>query len=144
MTNVTTTAANATLHNASADVTSAFGSTMDLVPAIVVISVLVVGVAVGSSVARISWVHDKLKVFSRTLYYAIVGGLTAVALGAVAYPVYRMAQADPGTRQLAVKALAAIVGGYVVLSVLGYVIDRTVLTNLREYMNELEGAEDDE
>jgi hypothetical protein len=144
MTNVTTTAANATLHNASSDVTSAFGSSTELVPLLVVVAVLAAGLMVGSSVARISWVHDKLKVFSRTLYYAIVGGLTAVALGAVAYPVYRIAQADPGTRQLAVKALAAVVGGYVVLSVLGYVIDRTVLTNLREYMAELEGADDDE
>ena len=131
------------LNNASSDLTAAFGSSFGLFGPLAVVLLLVIGIFVGSSVARIAWVHEKLKLFSHTLYYAIVGGVTVAAAGIVAYPVWKLSQTDPQTKTLALKAIGVIVVGYAALSVVGYIIDRTVLENLGAYLEELDDEPDE-
>jgi len=131
------------LNNASSSFTSGFGNSFGLFGPLAVVLLLVIGIFVGSSVARIAWVHEKLKLFSQTLYYGIVGGVTVAAAGIVAYPVWKLSQTDPQTKTLALKVLGVAVVGYAALSVVGYIIDRTVLNNLGAYLEELEDEPDE-
>ena len=97
------------LNNASSSMTAAFGDSFGLFGPIAIVLLLVIGIFVGSSVARIAWVHEKLKLFSHTLYYAIVGGATVAAVGIVAFPIWKLSQTDPQTKTLALKVLGVAV-----------------------------------
>lgn len=147
MTGLLLTAANTTttttgLQNASASLTNGFGSSFGLFgPILVVLVAAIVLVFVGSHVNRIEWLHDKLKAFSRSLYYTAVGVGFSLFVALFATPVYYLSQADGQTQARVGYALAGLVGAYVVFTGLGWVVEKTLMTNVRAYMEQLEAKE---
>lgn len=142
---ITTTAANASAEylNASTDMVSGFGDSFGLaLPVVAIVLAAMALVFIGSSVQRIEWLHEKLKAFSQSLYYTAVGVATTVVLAVFAAPVYLIAQADGETRGIIGVVAGAVVLGYVVFTALGWVVDRTVMANLRAYVEQQEGNSD--
>jgi len=127
-------ATNESLANASASLQGASGSTFGLVPPLIATVVVAIAlVFIGSSVQRIEWLHTKLLAFSRSLYYTVVGVATTIAIGVIAAPLYYVSQADGQTKTYIGYAIGAVVGGYLVFTGLGYVVDRVVLSSVRKY-----------
>jgi len=113
------------------------GSTFGILPiAAVVIIVAVAAVFVGSSVTRIEWFHEKLETFSESLYYTAVGLASTVVVGVIIAPMYFVSQADGGTQRIALYAVGGLLVAYIVFTLLGYVIDRVILSTWREYKDD--------
>jgi hypothetical protein len=128
--------------NATNSLNGSIGSTFGLLPIVgIVVIVAVVAVFVGSSVARIEWVHEKLQTFSQSLYYTFVGLASTVVLGVILTPIYFVSQADSGTQKLALYAVGGLIIAYVVFTGLGVVVDRVLLSTWREYKENIEPTE---
>jgi len=126
----------ANLTNASSSVTNGFANSMDLFPVVIVVGLITLAVFVGTSVSRIEWFHDKLKAFSQSLYYTIIGVASTVIAGVVFSPLYYLSRADGETQALVGYAVGGLVVAYIVFTGLGYVVDRYILTNVRTYLDE--------
>jgi len=131
---ITTIALSTNMTNASSSLTDGFGSSGGLVPIISIVIIVSVAIFVGSSVSRIEWFHDKLKTFSQSLYYTAIGVASTIVLGVFVAPIYYISQADGQTQKWALIGIAGVIVAYVVFTILGYVVDYLIVSNLREYM----------
>jgi len=133
----------ANFSNASSSLQTSVGSAWSVggIAAIVVI-VAIAAVFVGSSVTRIQWVHEKLQTFSESLYYTAVGLASTVVVGVVVSPIYFVSQADGETKTFALYVVGGIVLSYLIFTLLGYVVDKIILSTWREYKeNHIEPTE---
>jgi len=126
-----TTTVGTELQNASADITGAFGNATGLaVPAIIVLVYIVGALLAAQFIAPWLAQSDSLERvaggLAHSLVYAIKGAAASAVLLVVAAPAYAVLTMDAGTRGLALRGIALLLGGYVVLNVVGWLADRAV------------------
>lgn len=130
---------NATLANASANLTNSFSSSFQLAgPLVAILVIAVAAVFVGNSVSRIEWVHQKLKAFSETLYYTAVGLASTIVVAVVSAPFYLLGTADGETQAMVGYAAIGLIVAYAVFTGLGYLVHNTILATWSEYRNEIQ------
>jgi len=132
---------NQTLHNASSSLQGSVNSAWGLFPVLGVVLIAVAAVFVGSEVQRIEWLHDKLKTFSASLYYTAIGLASTLVVGVLVAPMYYLSRADGQTQKYVLYAIGGLLVAYIVFTGLGYVVDRTILSNVREYRDSIETVE---
>jgi len=131
---ITTIALSTNMTNASSSMTNGFAASYELFPVVGIVVIATVTIFVGGSVSRIEWFHDKLKAFSRSLYYTFVGVAATLTVSVFVSPIYYVSQADGQTQKWALIGIAGVIVAYVVFTILGYVVDYLIVSNLREYM----------
>jgi len=122
--------------NASSSMANSFGTAGALLPVLAVLIAVLAALIIGSNVSRIEWFHKKMIAFSQTLYYTVVGIASTVVIAVFVAPVYLLSQADGETKQWVLYAIGGLIVAYVVFTILGYIVDRLIVTNLREYIKE--------
>jgi len=124
--------------NASNSLSHGMGSAYGLFGVASIVVLMSFALFVGSKVSRIEWVHKKLIAFSESLYYTVVGIASTVVLSIFVAPVYLLSKADGETQQWVLVVIGGLITAYVVFTILGYIVDRLIVTNLREYVSEKE------
>jgi len=133
----TTTTTGGELANASASISSNVGSANGLSSVFIILVFIAIAVFVGSSVARIEWVHKRLKVVAKTLPYAAIGLASTVFVGMVAMPIYLLSRLDGETQAWVGIAIVGLVAAYGAFTLVGYVVDTYILVNVRAYRERL-------
>jgi len=126
-----TTTAGTELQNASADMTAAFGDASGIaLPGIIIVVYIVGALLAAQFIAPWLAQSDTLERFAgglaHSLVYAIKGAAASAVLLVIATPAYFALTMDAGTRGLALRGIALLLGGYVVLNVVGWLADRAV------------------
>jgi hypothetical protein len=128
----------ANLSNASSSLQTNINSGYSLTGvAFITVLVAVAVVFLYSDVKRIEWFHDKLKTFSRSLYYTAIGLASTVVIGAIFAPLYYLSQSDGQTQTYALYAVGGVIVAYGVFTGLGYIVDKVILSSWREYKQEV-------
>jgi len=133
----TTTTTGGELANASASISSNVAGANGLSSVFIILVFIAIAVFVGSSVARIEWVHKRLKVVAKTLPYAAIGLVSTVAIGLVSLPLYAFSQMDGDTKAWVGIAIVGLVAAYGAFTLVGYVVDTYILVNVRAYRERL-------
>jgi len=132
-------ATNQTFNNASSAIDGSMANSFGLLgPTFALIVVAVAAVFIGSEVQRIEWLHQKLKAFSQTLHYTVIGLAASIVVGVLVAPMYYLSQTDGQTQTYVLYAVGGLIGAYIVFTVLGYVVDHLILSNVREYRDQLD------
>lgn len=132
-------AANETINNASASVTGGFANSMDLMGPMAIILWTAIVLGMVSAARSNEYFHrliDALGAVAVSFMYFLHGIAALAVLGVLAAPAYLVATADPSTRSMVVEYAGMAVGGYVVVTVLGYAAKHHVFDPIRSNLNE--------
>jgi uncharacterized protein with PQ loop repeat len=116
--------------NGSADISNGFGSAFGLMPAVLlvlyIVGVLLAAQFVAPWLAKSELLTSVAGRFVESIEYAVKGFAASAVLAVAALPVYFLANADGGTRGIALKAITIIAAAYVSFVIIGWLADRAV------------------